>query len=288
MRAYPARRTGGYDPIMAAEDVVTSDAVELDPADAEEIVPDERKKTGVWKHPDHLAIEHCLRVGKSPEWIAAWLEDQYPDPADVDDEDFDDDDYEEPDYTAAQAQRWRLSAKTIEDYRARWMPECTPGVDVVDEELEDFIGRKLPAARGEPWEIQVLEFGIQVAEHNLLKSLKADENLGMLTQTSLEANDRMIQAAKNSAALKSQLGRPGYEIVPERHQVDANVNTHNTKLNIELHGRVKPDGTIEPGEPDKLNLARKLLEAPPEERERIIAAAEATTPEADDAGGADA
>lgn len=272
---------------MAAEDVVTSDAVELEPADAEEVVPEERKRTGVWKHPDRDAIEHCLRVGKSPDWIAAWLEDQYPDPADVDDEDFDDDDYEEPDYTAAQAQKWRLSAKTIEDYRARWLPECMPGVDVVDAELEEFIGRKLPAARGEPWEIQVLEFGIDVAQHNLKLSLQADEKLGMLTQTSLDANDRMIQAAKNSAALKSQLGRPGYEVVPERHQVDANVNTHSTKLNVELHGRVKPDGTIEPGEPDKLAIARKLLEASPEERERIIAAAEAEATAPQDDGGDD-
>jgi hypothetical protein len=240
------------------DEVLEGTVVAADAPLVQDVVPDERKRTAVWQHPRRQQIEYALRAGRTPRWVQLWLEDEYPDPEDADGD---------APYNAEQARRWRLAASTVEQYVQRWLPEVDPGVDVINEDLENFVGRKLPAAAGDPWEVQVVEKGVDVAQELLARSLEADERMGMVTPVTMEANRRMIDAAVTSADLKGRLGFKGYEVVPDRVQVDQT----SRELRVDLHGRVGAGGQIEAAEPAKVNLARQLMNArTPEERAEIM------------------
>lgn len=250
---------------------------------AEIEVAEEEKRSAVARHPDRDAIIHLLRVGRSAYWISRWLEDGYA----VEDEDeggdespdrhlrlvddFDDEGEEsagEEGEPTAQNAHLQLSEKVIEEYRERFMPETTPGVDVLNEDLEEFIGYKFPGALH--WELEVVEAGVHVSQVNVARALKQDEEMNMLQQTTLDANDRMMKAAETLVGVKQKLGLPGYEAQPDH------IITENTNRNwsVELHGRVDKSGRVHPAEPERLALAAELLKAGPQAK-AIMAAAQA-------------
>ena len=264
---------------------------------ATEVVESGRERTAVYQHPDRDSIEHLLRRGKSAYWISLWLEERYPvdDPDDDESDDAGVDAWEveqldqgkvpsrlrthEPGLegftpTVGQAhplnRRLQLSESAVEGYRARFLPEALSGVDVVSEDLEDMIGRKFPGAQR--WELEIIEAGVHVAQANVALALKTDAEMKMLQQTTLEANKEMISAAKELVAVKQRLGLPGYEPMPE-HIITENTNKN---FSVELHGRVDPKtGRVAPGQPERIALAKALLEAPADQRAEIMAAAEA-------------
>lgn len=222
---------------------------------------DEQKRTKVWQHPDRDAIHALLRRGKSAFWISAWLEELYP----LEDEDGSD----HPDIL--KHRRWQLTEKTIERYRKEFMPEVAPGVDVVDEGLEDLIGRRMPMPDGPGLEVELMETALIVAQQNLARALEQDEDMGMLQGTTLDAHTRFVDTIKSSASLKQQLNRPGYEAAPQHLVVDQT----NKNFSVELHGRVDPrTGQIIPNEPEKLEALKQLLELGPGKAGELISAAE--------------
>jgi hypothetical protein len=222
----------------------------------------EQQRTKLWRHVDRTTIEALLRRGKSSWWIAAWLEERYP---------LEGDDGSEHE-RAAQHKRWQLSTKTIDRYREQFMPEHSPGIELVDSGLEDIVGRTLPAPPLPQSEFDVIEMGVKVSQQNLARQLEADEKLGMLQSTTLEANRDMISAASKSIEAKSSLGLPGYQKAPE-HQIIDQTNT-NKNLSVELHGVVdKRTGEVRPSDPSKLEVLKELLAAGPEKTREIIQAA---------------
>jgi hypothetical protein len=228
-------------------------------------VSDERKATAVWRHPDRDAIEHLLRRGRSAFWVQAWLEERYP----LVDEDDDGEEIEHAD--VAQHRRWQLGESLIEEYRRTWMPEHAAGVDVVHEDLEDLVGRRFPGAQ--QFELDVMEFGLHVAQRNLARALAADEKMGMLQQITLDANGALMSSAERLMAAKSKLGLPGYEAAPDRSIQE--VHSTNKNLSLELHGRVGPDGKAAPGDPKAVSMMAELMKLPAAERAQLAAASRA-------------
>jgi hypothetical protein len=238
-------------------------ATDLEPAGgepSEEVESASLRRTAVYKHPQRARIEALLRRGKSAWWIASWLEEMYP----LEDED------EEPHPDAALHIRWRISEETLEAYRARFMPEFAPGVDVVDDELEELIGRKFPTDQHGPQaEIELLEVGVRVAQKNLARALASDEELQMVQPTTLDAHRAFMDTVRISAEVKQKLGVKGYEPLPEQHIV------HQTTRNVslELHGRIdERTGQVGPADQRKVDLMRDALDAPPERLREILAA----------------
>lgn len=253
-------------------EVVDGSAVEVDET-AE--VPAARKRTGIWQHPDRDTIHYLIRHGKSAYWIQCWLEERYP--LVVEDDDGDEVEHDD----AALHRRWQVAASTIDTYRADWMPECAPGVDVVSDEITELIGRRLPGAA--KFELEVLEAGVHVAQVNLARALRADEDLGMLQQSTLEANDAMMKAANQMIAAKAKLQVDGYEPAPER-TINENINTNtNRNLSVELHGKLGKDGKVLPGNPEAVEAMKQLMGMSAEERQQVIEAGRTMLPEAEEA-----
>lgn len=219
----------------------------------------EQKRHVVYKHPERERIEALLRHGKSSEWIALWLEDEYP----IEDDDG------QPHPNKRAHERQHLDPGEIEGYRARFLSQYAAGFDILSPELEDAIGRRFPAPKGPNFEIEIVEAGIRVAEINLARGMEADEELEMLQPTTLQAQAQLIEAATASADLKSSLGVPGYEPPPERVEIDQRT----TSMSMELQGRVDAQGNVIATEPEKLKLLRRLMEMPPEHAAAAMAAA---------------
>ena len=255
----------GYAP-RVAEDVIAGTAEELPAIVDAQVEPSEKQKqTKIWKHPDREHIETLIRVGKTPGWINRWLAERYPTT--------DEDGIELED--SASSIRWHVSEEKIEEYRAAYMPECQPGVEVVSSDLEDLIGRRLPQPAGYVWEVQVLETAVHVAEVNLTRALKSDEDLQMLQLTTLDANEKMIAAAQAALTAKSKLGMQGYEAAPERH--DMKIKGEHLHLSTHLHGELdQRTGRRSPTDKPAVELLGKMLTLPPEERRALMAAASAT------------
>lgn len=226
-------------------------------------IPDEQKRSRVWRHPERDTIVALIRAGKSPDWISKWLESKYPTQ--------DENEVELPE--AARNRRMRIAAETIGRYRAKWMPECAPGVDLISTELQDLVGRHLPTReRGPEYELEVFEMGVRVAEVNLAKAMKTDADLGMLQGITLEAQRQYLDAAGKSMEAKQNVGVPGYEEPVER--FDINTTNTNKNLSVELHGVVDPrTGKVRPSQPGKVDAVLQLLEAGPEAAAKIMEAA---------------
>jgi hypothetical protein len=225
-----------------------------------------QRNTAVWKHPQRENIVALLRRGKSAEWIQYWLEDEYPSV---------DEDPELDATTSRQHMRWRLRAATIEEYREKYMPETAKGIEVIDSELEDLVGRRLPAGMAGPaFEVEVLETSIRVAQLNLTQALKSDAEMKMLTSTTLDANDRLANLAEKSVDVKQKLGLPGYEPLPE-HKI---VEQTNKNLNANLHGVFDPrTGKLGPANKEAIGALRELMAKGPEAAQQIVEAARQQT-----------
>jgi hypothetical protein len=237
---------------------------ELEPQEQEEsTVPIERRRTAIWKHPSRTWIEALIRRGKSPWWISRWIEECYP----PEEEDEDGEMQRVPEH-----EKLQVSEDAIERYRADWLPEYAPGVDAVSEDIEDVVGRHFPGFEGGPIpELEVMDMAGRVAQHNLAQALKADEALGMVQETTLNAQGAVMATAVQAVETKQKLGVPGYETVPERHEITST----NRNVNVDLQGRIDPKtGQRGPTDPDRAALVRELLQRPRDEIDRILAAAE--------------
>jgi hypothetical protein len=222
----------------------------------------EQANTRVAQHPDYAVIEALMRRGKTPEWISRWLDGRYPT------EDKDGGDHENATANAGM----RIATRAIKRYMDKYMPECGTGITgVINEDLEKLIGYRLPAPVGMPWELEVLEtVGIQAAQVNLARAMQSDEEMDMLNPVTMDAHGRLVDVLSKSIDLKSRLGLAGYEAAPEKQQIF----TQNENYNVNVSGAIdQATGATRPVEPEKLDLARALLSAPPEERAGIIAAA---------------
>jgi hypothetical protein len=219
-------------------------------------VPEGQKRAAVYRHPDRDMIHALIARGKNEKWISGWLADRYP----VEDE------LGVPHPDAAAHRRWQISADTIRKYRREWMPECEPGVDVIDGSLEKLIGKRVPAKSEQLMELEVMEAAIAVSQHNLAKAMQQDNDMGMLQPITLEAQKLMIEAAKVRAKMAQDLNQPGYEKVPEQHLIDQ--RSTNVNVGVEVH----VDGKDEPKEeePPKLSLMRQLLELEPDKARELV------------------
>ncbi len=233
---------------------------ELAPPVGEQVEPsDAQRRHEIFTHPDRLRLEALLKHGKSPEWIALWLEDEYPL----------EDDEGKPHPEKRTHERLHRDPEKIEDYRSKYLSEYAPGFDVLSPELEDAIGRRFPAPKTPNFEIEVVEAGVRTAELNLARGLEADEELEMLQPTTLQAQGQLIDAAQASADLKASLGVPGYEPPPERVEIDQT----NHSMSVELRGTVDGQGRLVPTEPKKVEMLRALMEMAPEKAAAMMAAA---------------
>lgn len=232
--------------------------------------PIEQRRTKVWTHPDRAQIEALLIRGKSASWIAYWLEERYPlTEPDPDAEEGEPQERDHPD--RVKHARWHLTPTTLDGYRTKWMPETQPGTDIVLADLEDIVGRELPAPRQPDYELELMESAVRVAQHNLAKALKSDEEMEMVQPTTLDAHSRFVNSIEKSVDVKQKLNLPGYERAPERLEVDQT----NRNLSVELHGRIGRNGAPEAVEPEKVRLVNELLTAGPEKAHEVIAAAQA-------------
>lgn len=235
-----------------------------------------RRRTAVGRHPDRAAIEQLVRVGKSPGWISAWLAERYPVEEDNPDDPTGENPLRHPDWR--RHRRLQVKAQLIERYRAQWMSDCAPGVDVVPEEVEDLIGRAFPAPANIPWELDVLAVQTRAAQVMLATQMGVDaENEMGVSESAIELSRLVGEHAEKSVNLKSQLGHPGYEAAPERQQIDLNQRA----VNVQLHGRVDSEGQPVPVEPQKVELLSSLMERTPEEIDKLLQAASAIQPPPD-------
>lgn len=224
--------------------------------------PEPQKRTAVYRHPDRDMIHALLRRGKSPKWVATWLERRYP----LEDE------YGTPHPDAVVHRKWHIAAGTIDRYRKEWMPEVEPGVDVIHDKLQNIVGYRPPAPKGQVIELDVMEAAIAVAQHNLAKALDQDEDMGMIQPLTLEANKAMVEASKQRAELAMKLGIDGYAEVAKRVQIEQ--HSQNANLNVNVDAQVGADGRLRPAEPEKFAVMKQLLTLDPAEARKLVAVAQ--------------
>jgi hypothetical protein len=226
------------------------------------VEPTEKQKNSkVYQHVDFREIE-ALLCRKEPRWVVEWLKGRYPT------EDKDGNELEQ----AIANKRMQLSERTLTRYRDDYLPEAVPGITgyVVNSEIEALIGHRLPAPIGRPWELEVMETAVHVAQSNMARALRADEEMDMLNPITLEAQSKLVDTLGRSMDMKSRLGLGGYEAAPERQHIVS----ENSNVSVELQGRLDPKtGESMAVEPERLDLARQLLSATPGERAEILAAA---------------
>lgn len=230
---------------------------------AEVEIPAAQRRAKVYRHVERDKIEALLRRGKSAEWIALWLEEEFP----LEDEEGN----RHPD--ARLHERCQLGPKEIDSYRSEYMPECNPGIELLTPELEDVIGRRFPPT-GPAFETEVVEAGVRAAEINLARGLAADAEMEMVQPTTLQAQAQLLEAASVSVDIKARLGVPGYEPPPERLQVEQTTRS----MSIELQGQVDPKtGQIVASEPKKVELLEQLMALPAERASEVMASARAVS-----------
>jgi hypothetical protein len=238
------------------DELVTTAEEERSPV---KVITEEQKRTRIYQHPARSKIEAMLKRGKSASWISLWLEEAYPlENAEG-----------QPHPEHRENRRRRLTPSTIENYRRKFMPECVPGIDASSEELENIVGRAMPQPTSSRFELDVMEVGIRVAEKNLERALKQDDEMEMLQPQTIAAQTALMNSAEKTAMLKGKLGVPGYELVAEKSEITQHSTSRN--MSLELHGRVGPNGEILPGEPDKMDVARKLIGMPREQAQATMA-----------------
>lgn len=229
--------------------------------------PGAQQRHEVWRHPRSAEIHALLRRGRTPVWVAHWLEGLYP----TVDEDG------EPHPEARRNRKLRISKRTIDRYRTRFMPECSPGVDMIRPDIEAIIGHRPPVPLGEAYELQKLEALAAVAEHTLAVSLKNDAELEMVQPTTLEANRAAFEMTVEIVRLKGKMGLPGYELAPEKSVIDQRVTSTSRNVNVELHGREdhgKGEGAGPPNDPARVQALHELMTRSPEEIQMLVDAAE--------------
>ena len=226
-------------------------------------IPAEQRKHKVYRHPDRDRIVALLRRGKSAYWIALWLEEVYP----VIDEPEDDEEAAE----SAANEKLLLTAEELDSYREHWMPEATPGVDVVHDQIDDIIGRRFPASsKGKDFELELLDMSMDVAQHMLGQALEQDDKLKMgVSETTISAHTTLMNTLKASVDLKQQLGVRGYDAPVQRSKVESTVTQKN--LNVSLHGIVDPrTGELGPTDPTRVNAVLELLKAGPDRAREVL------------------
>lgn len=209
---------------------------------------EKQQRSSVYRHPQRDDIEALFAV-RTPEWIAAWLRQIYP--------------TEQPGgarhENAAQHERLRISARALKKYRDLYFPEHRPGVEATSAALEDLIGRRPPA--GARHELDRLDTLQGVADYNLTQAMKVDQALGMLTPSTLAAQQFALDATLKAIDAKSKLGLPGYEAAA----VNINATTTNRNLNVDVSGRVDPrTGEQVPDDPDRVDTMRQVLAMGPD------------------------
>ena len=240
---------------MASELLKTQDGAAPEPSD-------EQRSSAVWRHPLRDDIV-ALLARRSAHWISAWLEERYP----LEDEEGE----AHPD--ARRHEKLRLSARAIERYRTKFAPETAGAVDFLPAELEDLIGRHLPAPVAARRELDVLESMQHVALYNLSRAMENDEAMDMLQPITLEAQKQAVSIAKDTIDAKGKLGIAGYEVVPQEFKIDQT----SRNLNVELQGRVDKHGNPVPNDPEKVAAIRELLAQGPEDARRTVRAARERT-----------
>jgi hypothetical protein len=216
-----------------------------------------RNDTKIGGHPDRLLIEALLRRGRTPYWIAGWLEERYPD---TEEDEESGEIVDAPD--AAAMRKLQIAEETIERYRDDWMPEVSPGVDTVFEDIEEIVGRHFPGSeRGPEHELDLMDMLINVGQHTLAQALASDAEMEMVQSTTLDAAKMLQGFVKESVEIKQNLGRPGYEAQPEQIEI----NSTNRNISVELHGRLGKNGERSPNDRALIDGALALLQAPTDE-----------------------
>ena len=210
-----------------------------------------QRASAVYRHPKRLEIE-ALLTRKTPDWIAAWLRDEYP--ADKD----------------PRNERLQLSPRSIRKYRDRFLPEHRPGIDVLPSVIEDLIGRTPPPAPRH--ELDRLDALMAVTNYNLGVAMKMDQELEMLQPLTLQAQQQALDATMRAIDAKSKLGVPGYEAAATQQKVQISSTSQN--VNVDLHGRVDPrTGEPVPIDPQRVDVMREVLKLGPDAVMDFVAAA---------------
>lgn len=241
---------------------------------AELEVPEGQKRSATYRHPDRDMIHALMARGKSDRWIAEWIESRYPL----------EDDHGQPHPNAVQNRRLLISATTLGKYRREWLPECHPGVDVVDAKLEKLIGVRTPAPTGHQFELDVMEALIAVTQYNLAKAIDQDNDMGMLQPITLEATKAAMDAASRRVDMAQKLSVDGYEKKASeqiiRQQMD--IESRNMNVNVNADGNIDPatgQVRVQADEPRKVQVLAELMKRDPAEaREMIQAARNVTEP----------
>jgi hypothetical protein len=227
---------------------------------------EEQQRTKVWRHPERDQIHALIRAGKTAAWIAAWLRHRYPTV----------DEHGGETAEAVRNARWQLRTETITRYRRKFMPECAPGVDLIDSDLEEMLGHRLPAPRdvGAQYELDVMETALQAAQASLARALKSDKEMEMLQGVTLDAQAALIDAAKIRLQMAQSLGVPGYPKIAEAVHQKIDQTSTSRNVNVELHGVVAKDGSVSPSEPAKVSVIKELMAMEPARAAEIVDAAQ--------------
>lgn len=238
-------------------------------SELEEIeAPEEQRRSAIYRHPDRDMIHGLMRRGRDERWISEWLGERYP----LEDE------FGGPHPAAIENRKWNISPDTVKKYRKKWFPECEPGIDVVNQDIQKIIGRQLPAGPQQMIELDVMEAALAVAQHNLAKAMSQDEDMGMLQPITLEAQKSVMDAARIRVDLAQKLSIPGYEVKPK----ELLIQQHNQNTNLNVNADIAVDaatGKVRAEDPPKLALMKQLMQKSAAEAQDLVDLAESAAAE---------
>ncbi len=233
--------------------MTTEDGREPEPAD-------EQKRTAVWRHPRRDDIL-ALLPKRTSEWISLWLEEEY----ELEDADG------EPHPDARRNARLRLSPRSIESYRQRFMPEAAPGVAIAPRELEDVVGRAPPPPETGRRELEQLDLIVRAAMTNLGRAMAQDDEMEMLQPVTMEAQKQALGAVSAVIDAKAKMGVDGYRPPPQEiHQTNRNLNVDVDGNELAGRGRDRDPRSSAPGNPAAIDALHKVLAPGPEKAMELI------------------
>ena len=210
-------------------------------------------KTKVGSHPDRMAIEMLLKHWSGAK-VELWLLHRYPPRNDLTGEPY-------PEHGEL-----RIARHALTDYRRKylepvWTKDENGGwTEPLEGSPLDGVLPPRPPNEGELMELAAMALAIEAAEFTLARCLIIDGRSGIVADITVTTLKALAEIAEKRAMLAARLGIPGYELVPEKLQVDSR--------SMVLHGNVEHT----PLEPEKVALAKALLEIEPAKRAILMSA----------------
>lgn len=213
---------------------------------------DPRRLSRVYRHPDSEVIQTLLLVWSTKK-ISRWLSERFPE--------------RDPSTGALlrENRELRISKRGLDDHidsflRPKmpdgWVPPMDSG-----NPLENELPVRLPSD-DQLMELLALERAIEAAEATLARCLRHDKVINEVSPTTIEAQKSLAEIAEKRAILAARLGIDGYELVPEKSQIQVDQRT------LSLQGTID----MKPLQPEKIDLAKRLLELPAKKRKALMAA----------------